>query len=81
MNGEGRKSLGLTGEETFDIIGIGKGLRERCELTLATRYPDGRSHLTSVRACLDTPDDVAYVQAGGVLPFVFENMVASGTAG
>ncbi len=78
MNGEGRKSLGLTGEETFDIIGIGEGLRERRELTLAIHYPDGRSHLTLVRARLDTPDDVAYVQAGGVLPFVFEKMVVAG---
>lgn len=78
MNGEGRKSLGLTGEETFDIIGVGDGLRERCELTLAIHYPDGRSHATSVRARLDTPDDVAYVQAGGVLPFVFEKMVVAG---
>ena len=76
MNGEGRKSLGLTGDETFDILGIEEGLRELCELTLAIHYPDDRSHRTSVLARLDTPDDVDYVEAGGVLPFVFRELVA-----
>ncbi len=78
MNGEGRSSLGLTGEETFDILGLEDGLRERCELTLTIHYPDGRSHSTSVLARLDTPDDVSYVQAGGVLPFVLKTMVRPG---
>ena len=50
MEGEGRKQLGLTGAETFDILGIEDGLRERCELTLVVHFPDGSSKSTRVLA-------------------------------
>lgn len=74
-DGVDRKTLGLTGAETFDVRGIELGLSVHCELTLVVHYADGREAATQVLARLDTPNEVAYVKAGGVLNFAFREMV------
>lgn len=79
INGVNRRSLELTGAETFDINDIDAGLTQRCELTLVIHYPDGRTHSTPVLARLDTADDAEYVTHGGILPFVFRQMAFAQT--
>ena len=77
MSGENRKTLGLTGGETFDVLGLEAGLQVAAELELRVHYRDERTVSTEVIARLDTPDEIAYMQHGGVLPCVFREMVYS----
>ena len=42
LPGESASSLGLTGRETFDVVGLADGLRPRQELRCLARGDDGR---------------------------------------
>lgn len=79
-NGVTRKTLNLTGAETFDILGIDNGLEQSCQLTLVVHYADGRTAETAVLARLDTPIEVDFIKHGGVLPHAFRTMVSNETA-
>ena len=68
--GEGIKQLGLTGEETFDIVGLGKMRSPKEWVDVVARGKDGeRRFRTLVR--VDNATEMQYVQSGGVLPYVF----------
>ncbi|MEI6838561.1 MAG: aconitate hydratase AcnA, partial [Alcaligenaceae bacterium] len=41
MNGDDRHSLGLTGAETFDVLGLDRGLGARDQVDCVIRYADG----------------------------------------
>jgi aconitate hydratase len=64
-NGESWSSLGLTGEETFDIDGIADGLSPK--KTLNVKAGD---KTFEVVARLDTPQEVEYYNHGGILRYV-----------
>jgi aconitate hydratase len=80
--GESAASLGLTGRETFDILGLADGLAPRQIVTvLATRddggLGDGIETLFTAIARLDGPIDVEYYRAGGILPAVLRRLAAT----
>jgi aconitate hydratase len=70
MPGETRESLGLTGRETFSILGVENG--EADEVTV-------RADEKEFRACvrLDTPREREYLRHGGILPFVLRRLLAA----
>jgi aconitate hydratase len=72
--GETRESLGLTGHETFEIEGIAS-LSPRRELTVRAKSEDGQSREFSVVARIDTPEETAYYQHGGILQYVLRQML------
>ena len=78
--GTTRRTLGLTGAESFDVRGIEDGLAVRGTLRLVIHHADGRTQEVPVLARLDTPNEVRYVAAGGVLPFALREMVFPGAA-
>jgi aconitate hydratase len=69
-DGESRESLGLTGEETFAIVGVENG--EADEVTV--RADDT---MFTARLRLDTPRERQYVRHGGILPYVVRKLRAS----
>ncbi|MDH3726536.1 MAG: aconitate hydratase AcnA [Myxococcales bacterium] len=69
-SGEGRESLGLTGEETFTVSGISDGLSPGKTLSIAT--DTGKSF--QVKARLDTPQEVEYYLHGGILQYVLRQL-------
>jgi aconitate hydratase len=71
--GTDRKSLKLTGAETLDIRGL-DALAPRMELTLTIHRPDGTTDTVPVLCRVDTVDEVAYFQHGGILPYVLRGM-------
>ncbi|WP_394826151.1 aconitate hydratase AcnA [Pendulispora albinea] len=79
--GDSAQSLGLTGEEVFDIDGLAPllagGLQHR-DITVKARRPDGivREFVATVR--IDTPQEIHYYQHGGILPFVLRQLLAKG---
>ncbi|MFN4179147.1 MAG: aconitate hydratase AcnA [Armatimonadota bacterium] len=77
--GENRETLGLTGDEVFDIEGIAEGLYPRKELTVRAHKPDGSEITFTVIARLDTPVEVEYYRHGGILPYVLRKLMQSGS--
>ena len=74
VNGEGRQSLGLTGFETIDIAGVDDTLQPRAILTATATGSDGSVRTFSVRARIDTPEELQYFRNGGILPYVLRNL-------
>ncbi len=73
--GDSAASLGITGEETFDIA-VPKDIRPQQDLTLVVRRKDGSTKEVSVLCRIDTPIEVDYYKGGGILPFVLRELVA-----
>ncbi len=73
--GQNAESLGLTGRETFDILGLTEDLQPRQELTVHATSADGAVKTFNVIARLDTPVDVDYYRNGGILQTVLRNLM------
>ena len=74
-NGETRLSLGITGFETFDIVGLDGTLRPRA--TLNVRATSNGAVKTFRAVCrIDTPEELRYYENGGILPYVLRQLVA-----
>jgi aconitate hydratase A / 2-methylisocitrate dehydratase len=71
--GTDRKSLGLTGEEIIDVVGL-HDIKPRMDLTLVIHRPDGKVDQVPVTCRIDTIDEVAYYQHGGILHYVLRGM-------
>jgi aconitate hydratase len=72
-NGEDRKSLGITGAETIDLLGI-ENLSPRMDVTMVIHRPDGTTHTTTLTCRVDTADEVEYYRNGGILNYVLRGM-------
>ena len=75
-NGANAASLGLTGRETFHIEGIraaltGSGARQA---TVRAVADNGNQTQFTVKVRVDTPQEVEYFRAGGILPYVLEQI-------
>ncbi len=68
-------SLNLSGEETFDLIGINDNLKPQQDVTLTITRKDGSKQNVSVLLRIDTPIEVDYYKNGGILPFVLKELV------
>ena len=73
--GESLRSLGLTGEEQFTIMGIHAGLSPRQRIEVETRSQDGAVKRFAVTSRLDNQTDVEYLRHGGVLPMVLRDLM------
>jgi aconitate hydratase len=69
-------SLGLDGTETFDITGLdGTDVKPRQDVTITVVRADGtRQSLTAILR-IDTPIELEYYKAGGILPFVLRQLI------
>ncbi|BAH39662.1 MAG TPA: aconitate hydratase AcnA [Gemmatimonas aurantiaca] len=77
VNGETRQSLGLTGFETFEIVGLDDSLTPRATLVVKTTATDGTVKQFSARCRIDTPEEMQYYKNGGILPYVLRSLVAT----
>ncbi|MBA2679116.1 MAG: aconitate hydratase AcnA, partial [Ktedonobacteraceae bacterium] len=73
--GENKESLGLTGRETYDIVGISQGLKPRQEVTVKATREDGSTLTFQTIARLDSPIDVTYYENGGILLTVLRRLL------
>ncbi|MGE0222107.1 MAG: aconitate hydratase AcnA [Acetobacteraceae bacterium] len=71
--GMDRKTLGITGEEIIDVLGLDK-ITPRMELSLVIHRPNGSVDTVPVVCRIDTVDEVAYYQHGGILQYVLRGM-------
>jgi aconitase A len=79
--GESAATLGLTGEEVYDVTGLAetlaRGLADGREVAVRVWGSDGseRSFRATVR--IDTPQEVEYYRHGGILPYVLRQLLAT----
>jgi aconitate hydratase len=71
------QSLGITGEETYDIEGLGDDFKPQQEVTLVIHGKDGKEKRVPVLLRIDTPIEVDYYKHGGILPFVLRSLLAA----
>ncbi len=72
-DGATRQSLGLTGSETIDILGLA-GLRAGMDLRVLIHRAPGRTDELTVKCRVDTDDEVEYYRNGGILHYVLREM-------
>ncbi|MBU6412398.1 MAG: aconitate hydratase AcnA [Planctomycetes bacterium] len=78
VNGQNAASLGLSGEETFDIhVPVSaEGLIEpRCEIKVTATKGDGSKVEFTTRCRIDTPVESEYYRNGGVLHTVLRRLL------
>ncbi len=73
LNGQDRRSLGITGDEVIDIRGL-EELRARMQLELVIHRANGTVDKAQVLCRVDTADEVEYYRNGGILHYVLREM-------
>jgi aconitate hydratase len=72
-DGESVKSLGLSGQEIFDIVVPGD-LKPRQTINVTAHKPDGGDVTFKTIARVDTPVEVDYFRNGGILQLVLRRL-------
>jgi aconitate hydratase len=72
--GESPDSLGLTGQESFDIAGLREGLSDTVQVTATAA--DGNRTAFEVLVRIDTPQEYEYYCHGGILHYVLRQLAA-----
>jgi aconitate hydratase len=72
-NGEDRKSLGITGNEQIDLLGL-EELKPRMDVKMVITRADGSKTETTLLCRVDTADEVEYYRNGGILHYVLRGM-------
>jgi aconitate hydratase len=71
--GETAESLGLTGEETFDVVGV-EAMNDGGDVPrTVTVRADGKEFQAVLR--IDTPGEAAYFRHGGIMPYVLRSLL------
>jgi aconitate hydratase len=80
-NGQSAESLGLTGEEVFDLEGIRQMLEQKFSqgrtLTVKTTSPTGEKGTFNATVRIDTPQEILYYENGGILQYVLRQLAAN----
>ena len=76
IGNESAASLGLRGDERFDITGLAGGLSPMQTVGLLITRADGERRECALLCRIDTPIEVSYYRAGGILPFVLGQLLA-----
>jgi aconitate hydratase len=75
--GENAATLGLTGVETFDVLGVtamNDGVTPDA-VTVVVRRPDGAESSFEARLRIDTPGEAGYYRSGGILQYVLRSLL------
>jgi aconitate hydratase len=73
------ESLGLTGEETYDIVGLKPRLDSKFAnghaIAVRATDPIGNPKTFEARIRIDTPQEILYFEHGGILQYVLRQML------
>lgn len=76
LEGESVQSLGITGRELYDIVGLENGeVEPRQTVVLRIYRTDGTVTETKLILRIDTPIEIEYYKAGGILPYVLRQLL------
>jgi aconitate hydratase len=68
-------SLGLTGRERYELLGIEKSLKPGATVSVRAVSEDGNAIGFSTIARIDTPEELVAFRHGGILPYVLRQLV------
>jgi len=74
--GVSAQTLNLLGSETFDVVGLGGGIKPQQDVTLVIHRAGGAKEEIPVKLRIDTAIEIDYYQHGGILPYVLRQLVA-----
>jgi aconitate hydratase len=74
--GKSWQTLGLKGDETVTIFGLGESLKPRQKLEAEIRRADDSVTLVPLTCRIDTLDELEYFKNGGILPYVLRQLAA-----
>ena len=77
-DGQNVESLGLTGKEVIDIVGLSDDLKPRQDVTVKAKKDDGSIVEFTATVRIDTPVEVEYYRNGGILHTVLRKLVKEG---
>jgi aconitate hydratase len=77
-DGENAQTLGLTGRESFEIIGLNGGAAKM--VTVVATPASGSAIKFEARVRIDTPKEREYFQHGGILHYVLRQLAAGSKA-
>ncbi|OJU90966.1 MAG: aconitate hydratase 1 [Burkholderiales bacterium 66-5] len=69
------ETLGLKGDEQVDVV-VDKQLKPQSKARLVIRFANGSTKEVQLTLRLDTPIEVDYYRAGGILPYVLQQLIA-----
>ena len=72
MDGQNAETLGLTGEEVFDIIGVTQLNESNSVKTVRVRAGEKEF---DARVRIDTPSEAAYYRHGGIMQYVLRSLL------
>ncbi|MEX2176172.1 MAG: aconitate hydratase AcnA [Pirellulaceae bacterium] len=75
LDGKTWKSLGLSGEETYEIAGLDNTLQPRSKVTVNATAPDGAVKSFEAHVRIDTPVELDYYKNGGILQTVVRKLL------
>ncbi|MFC5741224.1 aconitate hydratase AcnA [Dyella tabacisoli] len=78
QDGENAQSLGLTGTESFDIVGLEGGESKVAQVTATAT--DGSKKQFTVKVLLLTPKEREFFRHGGILQYVLRQLASKKTA-
>ena len=78
VDGATAASLGLTGREVFDVVGIQGGAAKT--VTVVAKGDGGRKIEFKARVRIDTPKELEYYRHGGILQYVLRSLVGKDQA-
>lgn len=76
--GQNAQSLGLTGKETFEIVGLNRGAAK--VVKVLARSDAGQTTEFEARLRIDTPKELDYYQHGGILQYVLRQLAVAAKA-
>ena len=74
-DGQNWKSVGLEGNEKFDIADLDDNLKPRSTIKVAATKPDGTKIEFDAVVRIDTPVEMDYYRNGGILQTVLRNLL------
>ena len=74
-DGQNAESLGLTGHETYDVLGLDSGKADNVEVVATTE--DGKSIRFNAKVRIDTPKEREYYRHGGILQYVLRQLAGA----
>ena len=77
LSDQSRQSLGLRGDETFEITGIDGDFKAGCKLPVRATAGDGKVTDFEVLSRIDSPVEVEYYRHGGILQAVMRGMASA----
>jgi aconitate hydratase len=77
-DGVSAETLHLDGTELYDLLGLEKDLKPLGPATLVIRRASGATERITVTVRIDTPIEVEYYRAGGILPYVLGKLSNDG---